>query len=166
MRIDAFPAVSNHSPAHHHNHISCCTSQNKSKRTRRLLQIKANALYICNMRKNGTRRRDRSVKVNSRPKISCQLRQRRRGTLRRTNNYNKLTMKYRRSCNHSGRRWISWGAWYRRCKGGFHYTWKYTVYQMAICPLLVVSGVWNHRRLSRRLKPPSCRPPPTSYCTS
>ena len=37
---------------------------------------------------------------------------------------------------------------------------------MAICPLLVVSGVWNHRRPSRRLKPPSCRPPPTICCTS
>ena len=37
---------------------------------------------------------------------------------------------------------------------------------MPICPVLVVVGVWNHRRLSRRLKPPSCRPPPISCCTS
>ena len=37
---------------------------------------------------------------------------------------------------------------------------------MLICPLLVVVGVWSHRRLSRRLKPPSCRPPPTICCTS
>ena len=35
-------------------------------------------------------------------------------------------MKCRPSCNHSSRRWISWGAWYYRCKGGLHYTWKHS----------------------------------------
>ena len=112
------------------------------------------------MRKNEKPRRNRPAKVNSRPEISCRSRLRRRGTLRRTNNYNKLTMQCRPSCDHFSCRWISWGAWYHFRNGNLQLYMKIYRIPMQISPHLVVVGVWSHRRLSRLLKPPSCRPQP------
>ena len=40
------------------------------------------------------------------------------------------------------------------------------VYQMPICRLLLLVVVWNHRHFFCHLKPPPCRPPPISCCTS
>ena len=64
--IDAFPAVWSHSPAHH-NHISCCTSQNTFKRTRHSLSARAKVLRIPIVSHNQMQPCGCAVKVAHRP---------------------------------------------------------------------------------------------------
>ena len=72
-----------------------------------------------------------------------------------------LIIKCRPTCNHSGRQWITSDKWGHHLKGNVS---ELPVPSTSKCVSLLSTRVkvvvWNHRRFSGRLKPPSCRPPP------